>query len=42
MYVLVGRVVPDVLQDCSGFSFRVKQFKKNSCLKETLDGCCEW
>jgi hypothetical protein len=38
MCVLVCRVVTDVLKDCSGFSFRVKEFKKNSCLKETLDG----
>jgi len=38
MCVLVGQVVPDVLKDCSGFNFTVKQFKKNSCLEETLDG----
>jgi len=38
MCVLVGRVVLDGMKDCSGFNFRVKQFKKNSCLKETLDG----
>lgn len=37
MCVLVGQVVPYVLKDCNGF-----KFKKNSCLKETLDGCCEW
>jgi hypothetical protein len=36
MCILVGQVVPDVLKDCSGFSLRVKQFKKNNFMKRNI------